>query len=218
MQLNQVILQARQGCNTTALAACDTSTRRVYFGKHHRERSGSIQSSEYVPKGPKAQNPKSSAGGVVMRASHGNIGRVKRSGGGLPDASRNTTSVVSKDRQDAQIGVSTRGRFQASQSTSGSSAPTTMMQSSAAAHTRQNPTTQSHSDLAPFTNNLIQLPSGLQLEASLAVPHQLAAASKLAICLHPWSRLGGRMNDSCVYGRRLDGDPDQSDLTVPSKL
>lgn len=49
-----------------------------------------------------------------------------------------------------------------------------------------------------FTHEQILLPSGLKLEASLSVPpDRLTGASerKLAICLHPWSWLGGRMDD-----------------------
>lgn len=53
---------------------------------------------------------------------------------------------------------------------------------------------------ASFTNDILQLPSGLRLEASLSVAQQLAptTSTKLAILLHPWSWLGGRMHDPCV--------------------
>ncbi len=52
----------------------------------------------------------------------------------------------------------------------------------------------------PFSREVIHLPSGLTLEASLSVPSEAspAAENKLAICLHPWSWLGGRMDDPCV--------------------
>ncbi|THH32246.1 hypothetical protein EUX98_g1953 [Antrodiella citrinella] len=49
-----------------------------------------------------------------------------------------------------------------------------------------------------FTHEQIHLPSGLKLEASLSVPPERLAVSsekKLAVCLHPWSWLGGRMDD-----------------------
>ncbi|KAH8100988.1 alpha/beta-hydrolase [Cristinia sonorae] len=49
-----------------------------------------------------------------------------------------------------------------------------------------------------FTHEPIQLPSGQILEASLSVPPErlsVTPARKLAVCLHPWSWLGGRMDD-----------------------
>jgi hypothetical protein len=53
-----------------------------------------------------------------------------------------------------------------------------------------------------ITNELVDLPSGLVLETSLYVPqlHDTSGASSkgLVICLHPWSRLGGNINDPCV--------------------
>jgi alpha/beta superfamily hydrolase len=47
---------------------------------------------------------------------------------------------------------------------------------------------------------LISLPHGVSLEADLEVPtgSQSTQENKLAILLHPWSWLGGRMNDPCV--------------------
>ena len=55
----------------------------------------------------------------------------------------------------------------------------------------------------------LELPSGLKLEVSLTPPGPVteldeergAAAlpgKRLAICLHPWARLGGNMDDPCV--------------------
>ena len=54
--------------------------------------------------------------------------------------------------------------------------------------------------LRTFSYEQIELPSGLKLEASLSFPANCEAstASKLAVCLHPWSWLGGRMDDPCV--------------------
>ena len=48
--------------------------------------------------------------------------------------------------------------------------------------------------------NRITLPSGISLEASIAEPSydgltDSPANRKLAICLHPWSWLGGRKDD-----------------------
>lgn len=56
---------------------------------------------------------------------------------------------------------------------------------------------------------ILELPSGLKLEVSLTPPGPVtdmdrergAAAlpgKRLAVCLHPWARLGGNMNDPCV--------------------
>ena len=56
---------------------------------------------------------------------------------------------------------------------------------------------------------ILELPSGLELEVSLTPPGPVteldeergAAAlpgNRLAVCLHPWARLGGNMNDPCV--------------------
>ncbi|TCD63336.1 hypothetical protein EIP91_005655 [Steccherinum ochraceum] len=58
-------------------------------------------------------------------------------------------------------------------------------------------------DVRHFTHELIQLASGLKLEASLSVPPERLASStekKLAVCLHPWSWLGGRMDDPVLQG------------------
>ena len=63
----------------------------------------------------------------------------------------------------------------------------------------------------PLFPNPLVLPTGLALEACFA-PASLdggddydgvttlrsAPGSKLAVCLHPWSRLGGNMDDPCV--------------------
>jgi uncharacterized protein len=56
---------------------------------------------------------------------------------------------------------------------------------------------------------IIQLPSGLKIEASLTPPgpvtdmdEERGAATlpgkRLAICLHPWARLGGNKDDPYV--------------------
>ncbi|KAF9466548.1 Alpha/Beta hydrolase protein [Collybia nuda] len=42
---------------------------------------------------------------------------------------------------------------------------------------------------------LINLPNGACLEAKLDFPRSRGQQSKLAVCLHPWSWLGGRMDD-----------------------
>ena len=53
-----------------------------------------------------------------------------------------------------------------------------------------------------ITHELVDLPSGLVLETSLYVPqlHDTSSTGSkgLVICLHPWSRLGGNINDPCV--------------------
>jgi uncharacterized protein len=57
---------------------------------------------------------------------------------------------------------------------------------------------------------IIELPSGLHLEASLTPPSPVTeldeerganalSGKRLAVCLHPWARLGGNMNDPCVF-------------------
>jgi hypothetical protein len=65
----------------------------------------------------------------------------------------------------------------------------------------------------PLSENfprIIELPSGLKLEACLTPPgpvteldEERGAAQlpgkRLAVCLHPWARLGGNMNDPYVY-------------------
>ncbi|KAI0046578.1 alpha/beta-hydrolase [Auriscalpium vulgare] len=56
--------------------------------------------------------------------------------------------------------------------------------------------------------DIVELPSGLKLEALLTPPVLLTPPQsskipgKVAICLHPWSRLGGNMNDPVL--RSLD--------------
>ncbi|KAI0789879.1 alpha/beta-hydrolase [Abortiporus biennis] len=52
--------------------------------------------------------------------------------------------------------------------------------------------------ILPFTHEKIKLPSGLELEVTLSIPQQNIneeSLVKLAVCLHPWSWLGGRMDD-----------------------
>ena len=47
---------------------------------------------------------------------------------------------------------------------------------------------------------LVKLPSGVSLEAKLYSPETLSATeggAGLAVLLHPWSWLGGRMEDQC---------------------
>lgn len=47
---------------------------------------------------------------------------------------------------------------------------------------------------------LIPLPTGVSLETDLDYPPESShEGNKLAILLHPWSWLGGNMNDPCVY-------------------
>lgn len=56
---------------------------------------------------------------------------------------------------------------------------------------------------------ILELPSGLKLEVSLTPPGPVTEldeergvaalpGKRLAVCLHPWARLGGNMNDPCV--------------------
>ena len=54
--------------------------------------------------------------------------------------------------------------------------------------------------ISAFDHEQIELPSGLVLEASLSVPPVGVSqtGTKLAVCLHPWSWLGGRMDDPYV--------------------
>lgn len=45
--------------------------------------------------------------------------------------------------------------------------------------------------------DLVQLSTGVSLEVELTeYPRE---QGKLAVCLHPWSWLGGRMDDPCVF-------------------
>ncbi|GJE94577.1 alpha/beta hydrolase [Phanerochaete sordida] len=57
------------------------------------------------------------------------------------------------------------------------------------------------STLRAFSHEQIVLPSGLKLEVSLSLPPETLSSplSKLAICLHPWSWLGGRMDDPVLH-------------------
>lgn len=50
------------------------------------------------------------------------------------------------------------------------------------------------------SRDTVQLPSGTKLEYILSHPplDGTETESKLAVCLHPWSWLGGRMDDPCV--------------------
>lgn len=51
----------------------------------------------------------------------------------------------------------------------------------------------------PFPD-VLQLPSGLRLRVNLTYPRlkEVDGAKKLAVCSHPWSRLGGSMSDPYV--------------------
>ena len=46
---------------------------------------------------------------------------------------------------------------------------------------------------------LVKLPSGVSLEVKLHSPEtpESEGGAGLAVLLHPWSRLGGRMEDQC---------------------
>jgi hypothetical protein len=48
-----------------------------------------------------------------------------------------------------------------------------------------------------YQDLIIELQPGLQLEANLWVPRSgpESQGNKLAICLHPWSLVGGRKDD-----------------------
>lgn len=52
---------------------------------------------------------------------------------------------------------------------------------------------------------LIELSTGISVEADLWRPQAAASeeGNKIAVCLHPWSWLGGRKGDPCV----LSGSP-----------
>jgi len=63
--------------------------------------------------------------------------------------------------------------------------------------------------LSEIFPKILELPSGLKLEASLTPPGPVTEmdeergmatlpGKRLAVCLHPWSRLGGNMDDPCV--------------------
>ena len=46
--------------------------------------------------------------------------------------------------------------------------------------------------------DLVQLPTGVSLEVELTDAATDHDQGKLVVCLHPWSWLGGRMDDPCV--------------------
>jgi hypothetical protein len=63
--------------------------------------------------------------------------------------------------------------------------------------------------VAAMFPRILELPSGLKLEVSLTPPGPVTdideergvaalPGKRLAVCLHPWARLGGNMNDPCV--------------------
>jgi uncharacterized protein len=65
--------------------------------------------------------------------------------------------------------------------------------------------------LSEMFPKILELPSGLKLEASLTPPGpvtemdeerglatQPGKRKRLAVCLHPWARVGGNMNDPWV--------------------
>ena len=51
--------------------------------------------------------------------------------------------------------------------------------------------------------DLVQLPTGVSLEVELTDAPTDHGQGKLAVCLHPWSWLGGRMDDACVLNDAL---------------
>jgi hypothetical protein len=56
------------------------------------------------------------------------------------------------------------------------------------------------SDASQLERLDIKLPSGIVLEGTLITPTSVPQdGAKLAICLHPWSRLGGSMDDPYVH-------------------
>lgn len=81
--------------------------------------------------------------------------------------------------------------------------------------------------LRPFTHELVDLRGGLKLEASLSCPYDRhspktpvpqeqvpsSANRKLAVCLHPWSWLGGNMDDPYVSLQHRDVT-----LLIPYKM
>lgn len=52
-----------------------------------------------------------------------------------------------------------------------------------------------------MATELVKLPSGVSLEAKLYAPETPTngASAGLAVLLHPWSWLGGRMEDQCEH-------------------
>ena len=61
----------------------------------------------------------------------------------------------------------------------------------------------------------VALPSGLSLELSLSPPNSLCDdGNKLAVLLHPWSRLGGNMNDPYVVDNCEINNPLMVTLSV----
>ncbi|VDB85659.1 unnamed protein product [Peniophora sp. CBMAI 1063] len=52
-------------------------------------------------------------------------------------------------------------------------------------------------DSTLYLPDILQLPSGLKVEAHLTQPqhNSIKGTRKLAVCSHPWSRLGGSMHD-----------------------
>ncbi|KAH7928261.1 alpha/beta-hydrolase [Leucogyrophana mollusca] len=47
--------------------------------------------------------------------------------------------------------------------------------------------------------NTIRLSTHVQLELATCTPNPAARSSKLAVCLHPWSWLGGNMHDPVIH-------------------
>lgn len=59
--------------------------------------------------------------------------------------------------------------------------------------------------------SILELPSGVKLDATMTPPGPVTEmdeergvaalpGQRLAICLHPWARLGGNKEDPCVSG------------------
>ncbi|EGN98980.1 hypothetical protein SERLA73DRAFT_181742 [Serpula lacrymans var. lacrymans S7.3] len=46
---------------------------------------------------------------------------------------------------------------------------------------------------------LVPLPTGVSLETVRIYPNPKQSSTKLAVCLHPWSWLGGNMNDPVIH-------------------
>lgn len=61
---------------------------------------------------------------------------------------------------------------------------------------------QSQNEHSQLETHMVRLPTGVSLQVDLIKSD--TQAHKLAICLHPWSWLGGQKNDPCVciYQRR----------------
>ena len=65
--------------------------------------------------------------------------------------------------------------------------------------TPQNPATTFQGTSMTTEREVVKLPSGVSLEAKLHSPEAPTSegSAGLAVLLHPWSWLGGRMEDQC---------------------